>query len=309
MLEVSFAMTTEAAADGSKTQTRRFWKPSHAAKFKLGTLFCGIDKDRRAGGKPIGIFLCTKTAYTQRLGDMTETSFLAEGGTRYWRNREGYITAMGGPDRVPWVLEFRLFTTALNTTEYDLDQFRSQFFSKNVPVKLTFRNGSVMTLPAEDSSVPNAVRGFSGPLCCPPLRDSIMPRPRIVCLCGSTRFMDAFRRANLEETLAGNIVLTIGCDTKSDADLLACGQLTPELKQRLDELHKRKIELADEIKVLNVGGYIGASTASEIEHAKRLGKGIRYLEATDMELSEQISNANFDRPAASAATVGGEVGS
>lgn len=90
--------------------------------------------------------------------------------------------------------------------------------------------------------------------------------------------MDAFQRANLTETIAGKIVLSIGCNTKSDSDLLALGELTPEAKTRLDELHKRKIELADEILVLNVGGYIGESTRSEIAHAQKLGKGIRYLE-------------------------------
>lgn len=104
------------------------------------------------------------------------------------------------------------------------------------------------------------------------------PRPRIVCLCGSTRFMAAFQLANLQETLAGKIVLSIGCNTKSDADLMAAGQMTEELKMRLDELHKRKIELADEVLVLNVGGYIGESTRSEIAHAKKLGKPVRYME-------------------------------
>lgn len=102
--------------------------------------------------------------------------------------------------------------------------------------------------------------------------------PRIVCLCGSTRFMEAFRQANLRETLAGHIVLTVGCDTKSDTDLLATGELTPELKAQLDELHRRKIDLADEILVLNVGGYIGESTRSEIRYATIIGKHVAYLE-------------------------------
>src|SRR5205085_10771505 len=67
--------------------------------------------------------------------------------------------------------------------------------------------------------------------------------PIIVCLCGSTRFGEAFRKANLEETLAGKIVLSIGCDFKSD-DALG---LTEADKERLDELHLRKIDLADEV--------------------------------------------------------------
>jgi cell division protein FtsB len=54
---------------------------------------------------------------------------------------------------------------------------------------------------------------------------------------------------------------------------------TPEQKIALDELHKRKIDLADEVLVLNVGGYIGESTRSEIEYARKLGKPVRYLES------------------------------
>ena len=101
-----------------------------------------------------------------------------------------------------------------------------------------------------------------------------MQRPVIVCLCGSTRFLEAFRVANLQETLAGNIVLTIGCDFKSD-DALG---LSFEDKQRVDELHLRKIDLADEILVLNVGGYVGQSTAREIAYACEQGKRVRWLE-------------------------------
>jgi hypothetical protein len=100
-------------------------------------------------------------------------------------------------------------------------------------------------------------------------------KPPIVVLCGSTRFMQVFQDANLRETLAGKIVLTVGCDTKSDAML----GLGPGTKQMLDELHLAKIDLADEVLVLNVGGYIGESTRREIEYAERLGKPIVYLEA------------------------------
>ena len=101
-----------------------------------------------------------------------------------------------------------------------------------------------------------------------------MEKPIIVCLCGSTRFSEAFRTANLKETLAGKIVLSIGCDFKSD-DALG---LTAEDKKRLDELHLRKIDLADEVLILNVGGYIGESTRNELEYARVKGKGIRFLE-------------------------------
>jgi len=105
MICVSFAMTTEAYQDRSKTETRRFWKAKHAAKFKPGRVFMGITKDFRAGGEkmhPARVVFC----HPERLGDMSEDSFLREGGTRYWRDREDYIDCMGGPDKVPWVLAF-----------------------------------------------------------------------------------------------------------------------------------------------------------------------------------------------------------
>lgn len=103
--------------------------------------------------------------------------------------------------------------------------------------------------------------------------------PTVVCLCGSTRFTAAYQEANLKETLAGNIVLTVGCDLHSDGDLFSSmsDEERDAVKSRLDELHLRKIEMAHEILVLNVDGYIGDSTRSEIEYARRCGKRIRYL--------------------------------
>ncbi len=88
-----------------------------------------------------------------------------------------------------------------------------------------------------------------------------------------TRFSEAFQQANFTETLAGRIVLSIGCDFKSDAAL----GLTQEDKARMDELHKRKIDLADEILVLNVDGYVGLSTSSEITYARQHHKRVRWL--------------------------------
>ncbi len=99
-------------------------------------------------------------------------------------------------------------------------------------------------------------------------------RPKIVCLCGSTKFRKAFEQVNLIETLAGNIVLSVGCFMHADNT-----PITEKQKSLLDELHLRKIDLADEVLVLNVGDYIGESTRNEIEYAKTQNKPIRYLEA------------------------------
>ena len=100
--------------------------------------------------------------------------------------------------------------------------------------------------------------------------------PRIVCLCGSTRFMNAFFEAGWNFTLRGYIVLSVGvCKHAEHHGAEALGQ---DVADRLDELHLRKIDLADEVYVLNVGGYIGSSTRKEIEYAESLNMPVKYLE-------------------------------
>lgn len=112
------------------------------------------------------------------------------------------------------------------------------------------------------------------------VRDFGGPRPQIVCLCGSTRFGNFFHAANLRLTLAGEIVLSIGCDTKNDADLAAAGELGHDMEQAkvdLDALHKRKVDLADYVHVVSdESGYFGNSTLSEIEYALAHGKPVTY---------------------------------
>lgn len=102
-------------------------------------------------------------------------------------------------------------------------------------------------------------------------------RPEIVCLCGSTRFYDEFQKANYDLTLEGKIVLTVGFYPHSPVHGEGVGHDSEE-KVKLDELHKRKIDLADRVYVLNVGGYVGDSTRSEIEYAYDNGKPITWLE-------------------------------
>lgn len=104
--------------------------------------------------------------------------------------------------------------------------------------------------------------------------------PIVVCLCGSTRFWRTFQEAGLQETMAGKIVLSIGAASGTDDEHF--GNLPQEeydrVKVMLDQLHMHKIELADEVLILNCGGYIGESTARELAYAQSLGKVIRFLE-------------------------------
>lgn len=110
--------------------------------------------------------------------------------------------------------------------------------------------------------------------------DVLPARPTVVCLCGSTRFWREFQRASLAETLAGRIVLSIGAASGTDDEHF--GNLPAEeyarIKEDLDQLHLRKVEMADEVLFLNVDGYVGESTARELAHAYALGKRIRFLE-------------------------------
>jgi hypothetical protein len=109
---------------------------------------------------------------------------------------------------------------------------------------------------------------------------SLFALPPIVCLCGSTRFVDEFNRQRQALTVDGQIVLSIEIvTTQNRAD--DPQHADPALKTRLDELHLRKIDLADYIYVLNPGGYIGPSTRHEIGYAEATGKPVRYLEPPD----------------------------
>ncbi len=105
---------------------------------------------------------------------------------------------------------------------------------------------------------------------------------KVITLCGSTRFRDAFMEAQKRLTIMeGNIVISVGLFGHSgDNEVwenMDEGTLT-RTKEMLDDMHKRKIDMADEIFVINVGGYIGSSTKSEIEYAEAAGKAVRYLE-------------------------------
>jgi len=104
---------------------------------------------------------------------------------------------------------------------------------------------------------------------------------KVITLCGSTKFKDEFLKVQKELTLKGNIVISVGLFGHSgDNEVwenMDEGTLT-KTKEMLDDMHKRKIDMADEIFVINVDGYIGESTKSEIEYAKANGKAISYLE-------------------------------
>ncbi len=121
---------------------------------------------------------------------------------------------------------------------------------------------------------------------------------KVITLCGSTRFKDAYIEAQKRLTLEGYIVISVGLFGHSgdnevwegmDEDTLTRTKIT------LDDMHKRKIDMADEIYVINVDGYIGESTKSEIAYALEHGKAVRYLESdeSDQEKDKYVAVENL----------------
>ena len=104
---------------------------------------------------------------------------------------------------------------------------------------------------------------------------------KVITLCGSTRFKEQFMKVQKDLTLKGNIVISVGLfELPRDLEVWENsdkGTLT-KTKEMLDDMHKRKIDMADEIFVINVGGYIGESTKNEIKYATEHGKKVNYLE-------------------------------
>lgn len=108
-------------------------------------------------------------------------------------------------------------------------------------------------------------------------------KPKVICICGSTRFADQHAVMRWELEKLGHICLMINYLPSWYADAQGWhgndhfGEKAG-LKEHLDELHLRKIDMSDEVYVINVGGYIGESTRNEIEYAEKQNKPIIYLE-------------------------------
>ena len=97
---------------------------------------------------------------------------------------------------------------------------------------------------------------------------------KVITLCGSTKFKDDFLREQKRLSLQGNIVISVGLFGHSGD----CEVWNDGVKEMLDDMHKRKIDMADEIFVINKDGYVGTSTRSEIDYAIATGKKVVYME-------------------------------
>lgn len=105
---------------------------------------------------------------------------------------------------------------------------------------------------------------------------------KVITLCGSTKFKDDFIEQQKRLTLEGNIVISVGLFGHAGDNEV----WTEGTKEMLDDMHKRKIDMADEIFVINKDGYIGSSTKSEIEYALKTGKKVNYMEKTIEQISK-----------------------
>lgn len=98
---------------------------------------------------------------------------------------------------------------------------------------------------------------------------------KVITLCGSTRFKDAFMREQKRLTLEGNIVISVGLFGHSGDDEVWADD--GQVKVMLDDIHMQKIDMSDGIFVINEGGYIGESTKREIEYAMINDKTVEFM--------------------------------
>lgn len=112
-----------------------------------------------------------------------------------------------------------------------------------------------------------------------------MRKAKIICLCGSTRFTEQMLIKQWELTKQGFIVVSWCAlpDSYFKGEPKSHIGDVEGVKEIVDEVHMRKIDLADEVFVLNVGGYIGESTRNEIMYAKKIGRPIKFLEQKGLE--------------------------
>lgn len=106
------------------------------------------------------------------------------------------------------------------------------------------------------------------------------PEPKryeVVTLCGSTRFKDEINSENKRLTMEGHLVISLGLFGHTDLPDYDWSTDGTDLKRTLDQIHFQKIEMADRVHVVNVGGYYGESTAREIEYARSLGKPVTFM--------------------------------
>lgn len=174
---------------------------------------------------------------------------------------------------------------SLDIDDYGIADFVSKYFEKTTGQPLTFDAQAYVERLAHGGMSSGSVSGSFWITRGIPLLIENLYRVKagypVVTLCGSTRFKDEFMEAQKRLTLEGNIIISVGLFGHSGDqevwDGMDEGTLS-KTKRMLDDMHRRKTDLADYIYVINVGGYIGESTRAEIEYAEMHDKEVKYLE-------------------------------
>ncbi len=174
---------------------------------------------------------------------------------------------------------------SLDIDEVGIAKFVSEYFEKVTGVPMTFEARAYVERFAHGGMSSGSVDGgFWISKGIPTLIENlhrIKAGYPVVTLCGSTRYKDQFIEVQKKLTLEGKIVISVGLFGHSGDSEVWDGMdegTRSKTKEMLDDMHKRKIDMADSIFVINVGGYIGESTKSEIEYAIAHGKSVVYLE-------------------------------
>ena len=114
----------------------------------------------------------------------------------------------------------------------------------------------------------------------------------VVCICGSTRFEEETKMMAELLTLKGQIVLMVNCWSKKDKLHDPKNAIDEATKAKLDAIHKEKIRMSDYVLVMNVNGYWGKSTQSEIDYANKIGIPVKYFEPLTVDNKTILSPEN-----------------
>jgi hypothetical protein len=106
---------------------------------------------------------------------------------------------------------------------------------------------------------------------------SVEGEAKVITLCGSTKFEAEFAEVNQRLTMDGCVVISLGMFSLPDLPDYDWTADCSDLKGRLGAMHFQKIRMADEVYIVDPGGYVGESTRREIAYAESLGKPVRYL--------------------------------
>lgn len=112
---------------------------------------------------------------------------------------------------------------------------------------------------------------------------------KVITLCGSTKFKKEFEQSNRYLTLKGNIVISLAFFEQSEGV-----EITEEQANLFGEIHFRKIDMSDEIFVIDAGGYIGSSTRKEIEYAHENGKLVQYYSESELAKCDKLHELNLN---------------